>query len=416
MTFTQAKSPAGSERRPYTVVVTGAAGFLGWHLRARLLTQPDVRVHAIDREAFHTQALVDAVAEADAVFHCAGINRGADRDLEDGNTDLARRLVLALETTVPRRLASGLREPAVVYAGSNYANDDHPGTDSPYGRGKRNAGEHLLAWGEHAGGGASVADLRFPGLFGEHGRPEYNSFVANFAHAVANGRSPDVVGDRELPLLPVGEAVDRMLAAAYSRTHGVQFQEGTPMLISDVARTLQGFYETYAPAGEIPDLTGPLAVPLFNTLRAAMFPGQYPIVATPRSDQRGSLVEAVRVRGGGGQSFVSTTNPGFTRGNHYHVNKIERFLVLSGTARIALRRVLTDEQVEFTVSGDEPAIIDMPTLWTHNITNVGNTPLVTFFWTNELFDPDRPDTWPLDVDSPAETHKDSQGSPQRSIA
>lgn len=384
-------------------VVTGAAGFLGWHLRARLMLVPGAEVVAITRADFDSASLEWAVSDADVVMHCAGINRGSDEELEAGNVALARRLVLALESTTVARHMAGRPEPAVVFAGSNYADDDHPGRDSPYGRGKREAGHVLSTWAEHAGQNASVADLRFCGLFGEHGRPGYNSFVANFAHAIATGERPSITGDRELPLLHVGEAVERMIAAARERTHGVVAQTGTPMLISDVARTLDLFHQVYAPVGEIPDLTGPLAVPLFNTLRAAMWPQAYPLRPTPRSDERGTLVETVRVHGGTGQAFVSTTDPGFTRGNHFHLNKIERFQVISGIGLIRLRRVLTDETVEFTVTGAEPAVVDMPSLWTHSITNIGDEPLVTFFWTNELFDPRRPDTWPLDVTGDRDT-------------
>lgn len=388
----------GAEDRPVKVVVTGAAGFLGWHTRARLLALPRVEVRAIDRQRFSTHALEDAVAEADVVLHCAGINRGSDHELQHGNVQLAERLVTALESTVSVRFRTGRREPAVVFAGSSYADESHPGTDSAYAHGKREAGAVLLRWAEHAGGEASAADLRFTGLFGEHGRPGYNSFVANFAHAIAREEPVTISDDRELPLLHVGDAVERMMNAAVHRLHGVREQSGRPFLISEVAKTLERFQRVYAGTGEIPVLTHPYDVQFFNTFRAALWPDAYPIHATPRSDERGTLVEGVRMHGSPGQVFVSTTHPGYTRGNHYHLDKIERFLVLEGTARISLRKVLTTERLDFTVTGDQPAIIDMPTLWTHNITNIGDGPLMTMFWTNELFDPAHPDTWACAVD------------------
>ena len=127
-----------------------------------------------------------------------------------------------------------------------------------------------------------------------------------------------------------------------------------------------------------------------------MFPHGYPIRLEPRSDPRGRLVEGIRTRGVGGQAFVSTTNPGFSRGEHFHLRKIERFWVLDGRAEIALRRHLTDEVVTFQVSGDEPVAIDMPTMWTHNLT-AADTVVTTMFWTNELFDPRHPDTYPEPV-------------------
>ena len=150
-------------------------------------------------------------------------------------------------------------------------------------------------------------------------------------------------------------------------------------------------------AGDIPPLLCDLDVDLFNTLRAAMFPSHYPIPLGARSDGRGSLVEVVRSHGGQGQTFVSSTRPGLTRGEHFHLRKIERFVVLAGRATIRLRRLFSPEIVTFTVSGVQPCIVDMPTLWSHNITNTGSSHLTTLFWTNELFDPDRPDTHPEPV-------------------
>jgi UDP-2-acetamido-2,6-beta-L-arabino-hexul-4-ose reductase len=149
--------------------------------------------------------------------------------------------------------------------------------------------------------------------------------------------------------------------------------------------------------GDVPAFADQLEVDLFNTYRAALFPAGYPIALTPRADQRGRLVETVRSHGNGGQTFVSTTVPGVTRGEHYHLTKIERFVVLSGQATISLRRLFTTEVLDFPVTGEDPVVIDMPTMWVHNITNTGDTELTTLFWTDTLFDPESPDTFPVPV-------------------
>jgi UDP-2-acetamido-2,6-beta-L-arabino-hexul-4-ose reductase len=114
------------------------------------------------------------------------------------------------------------------------------------------------------------------------------------------------------------------------------------------------------------------------------------------TDARGTLFEAVK-GGGGGQTFLSTTLPGVTRGNHFHLNKVERFLVVQGEAVIRIRKVLSDEVWEYRVCGAQPAYVDMPTLHTHSIENVGETELVTLFWTHDLFDPANPDTFADEV-------------------
>jgi len=168
-------------------------------------------------------------------------------------------------------------------------------------------------------------------------------------------------------------------------------------MISDVLRLLQSTHEVYAERGEIPPLPGPFEVDLFNTYRAAAFPAMWPLTPIRHADPRGELVETVRSHGGTGMAFASTTRPGQVRGDHYHLRKVERFFVLRGEAEIRLRRLLHDEVVTFRLSGDSPAFVDMPTLWTHSIRNVGSEELVTLFWSDQLLDLANPDQFPEEV-------------------
>jgi UDP-2-acetamido-2,6-beta-L-arabino-hexul-4-ose reductase len=134
-----------------------------------------------------------------------------------------------------------------------------------------------------------------------------------------------------------------------------------------------------------------------NTLRAALFPTHYPLRLPEHIDGRGRLTEVVRAHGGQGQTFVSTTKPGSTRGEHFHLSKFERFAVLIGKARISLRKLFSDEVVCFDVDSASPEVVDMPTMWAHNIRNFGDTDLTTLFWTHTLFDVDASDTYPESV-------------------
>jgi UDP-2-acetamido-2,6-beta-L-arabino-hexul-4-ose reductase len=120
----------------------------------------------------------------------------------------------------------------------------------------------------------------------------------------------------------------------------------------------------------------------------------WPISPAVHADDRGDLFETVRAHGGTGQAFVSTTRPGKLRGEHYHLHKVERFFVVKGEAEIRLRRLLHDDVVTFRLSGERPSFVDMPTLWVHNIRNVGESELVTMFWSDQLLDPDNPDQYP----------------------
>ena len=360
------------------VAVTGADGFLGWHTRCALKAAGIDSV-PIDRSTFEDQARLEAaLVGADVIFHAAGVNRDAADEVRDRNISLAHDLTAALDR-------AGVR-PAVIFA-----NSIQSGNGTPFGDGKQAAVDHLTGWGSSAG--APVADIRLPNLFGEHGRPYYNSVVATFCHELATGGEPRIDVDREILLLHVQDAVDQVIELAKAPRSGVVSPEGTATRVSRLLRLLDEFRDLYA-TGEIPDLTDSLHLALFNTYRSFCFPQQYPIVPPPRSDERGTLFECLRGRGGQAQVFCSTTRPGATRGQHFHLRKVERFVVLRGRAEIALRRLFGDTVVRFDVTGDVPAIVDMPTMWAHSIKNTGSDDLLTLFWAHEIFDPARADTFP----------------------
>jgi UDP-2-acetamido-2,6-beta-L-arabino-hexul-4-ose reductase len=333
------------------VVMTGASGFLGWHTRVLARTLPDVSV-----------AAVPDLDGADRVLHLAGVNRGNVQL----NVDLARALTAGL-----RRCAT---PPKVVV----YANSVQAGNGTPYGDAKAAAAEELAAATEWSG--STFVDLRLPNLFGEHGRPHYNSVVATFCRVLADGGQPRVDEDRELELLHATDAAALLLG----RPAGAPVRR----TVTSLAARLREFATLYR-TGELPDLRDRFDVRLFNTYRSHAF-AELPVPV--RGDARGELFEAVRAHSGG-QAFVSTTRPGATRGEHFHLAKVERFLVLRGEAEIRLRRLLHDEVVRIRVSGAEPTIVDMPTMWAHSITNVGDDDLLTMFWANDLFDPANPDTY-----------------------
>jgi UDP-2-acetamido-2,6-beta-L-arabino-hexul-4-ose reductase len=354
------------------VVLTGAAGFLGWHVRvlARASGLPaPVILSRDDLRAPHR--LADLLDGAGRVLHLAGVNRGDPQHITAGNIEPARALATALRQCVT--------PPKTVV----FANSIQAANGSPYGDAKA-AAATLLAEATRWSGSVFL-DLRLPNLFGEHGQPHYNSVIATFCRVLADGGAPQVHDDRELELLHATDAAALLLetdAPASSRRS-----------VRDLAHRLQTFASIYR-TGDIPPLLDNFDVQLFNTYRSHCFPTHYPFRLVRSADARGELVEAVKVRGGGGQTFCSSTRPGITRGEHYHLAKVERFMVLRGEADICLRRLLHDEVVRFRVSGSDPVAVDMPTMWVHNITNVGTDELLTLFWANEVFDQNRPDTYP----------------------
>lgn len=308
----------------------------------------------------------------DSVIHLAGVNRATDEEIASGNRWLAQRLAA---------VADG--RPVV------YGNSIQVQGRSVFGDSKRAAADILAE-------ATPLVDVVIPNVFGEHGRPRYNSFVATFCDALAHGGQPTIIEDRTVPLVHAQRVASVLLAHAVNSVPGRYEIEGRPTAVSEVLRRLQDIARPYD-EGVLPDLSDTFTRDLFNTYRSHVFPSGYPIPQKVRSDARGDLVESLRVHGGQAQVFYSSTKPGQTRGQHYHLHKVERFMVIAGTGQIRLRRLLSDEVVAFDVTGEEPCVIDMPTMWVHSLVNTGDSDMVTLFYADELLDPAHPDTYPEDV-------------------
>jgi UDP-2-acetamido-2,6-beta-L-arabino-hexul-4-ose reductase len=270
-----------------------------------------------------------------------------------------------------------------------YANSIHYDRDTAYGRGKRQGAELLAGWASRAGG--RFTNLVLPHVYGEGGRPNYNSVVATFCHELAQNKNPQMSKEGNLELAHAQQVAAEVITCIRQSRAGESRLAGEPLQVSALLEQLQSFASEYGNQ-IIPRLGSGFELDLFNTYRSYLFPAHYPVMLTKRSDARGALFEAVKSLHGG-QCFISTTRPGVTRGNHYHSRKLERFLVLQGNALIRLRRLLTPRVHEFSVSGTTPCYIDMPTFHTHDITNTGAEELVTLFWSHEIFDPGQPDTY-----------------------
>ena len=365
------------------VAITGGRGFLGWHTACRLRSRRGIEPVLVARPVFSAPTLVDIVADTDVILHLAGVNRASsDEIVEAENVELASILGDAIKQAG--------RPVHVVNANSVQSL-----LDNAYGRGKARAAAVLSAAVDAVDG--SLTDVLLPNLFGEHGRPHYNSFVATFCHELARGGTPRVTGDREIGLLHAQAAAEMLICAAEDRATGTVQTEAEYHRVSEVLARLERFKACYD-RGEVPALTDRFSIDLFNTYRSYTFPDAFPFVPPVHSDARGDLFEVVRSHGGTGQMFVSTTVPGATRGDHYHLRKVERFFVVKGEAEIALRRLYDEEVVRFRLSGDRPSFVDMPTMWAHNVKNVGTEELVTVFWSDQLLDPDDPDQFPERVE------------------
>lgn len=359
--------------------VTGAGGFLGFHVRS-LLRSSGRRLSAVALgESFELDSALQSIDGADRLIHLAGVNRGTDVEVQEGNLLFARQLAKAL--------ASSETPPKLVV----FANSSQSGNGTVYGRAKEEAASILEAAAESVG--STFLNVRLPNLFGEHGRPFYNSVTATFCQLLVNGKTPEVHDDKRLTMLHAQNAAELLLG---DQDLELMASWSTNITVGELLEKLLVISHTYRD-GSLPSLKTDFDRDLFNTYRSYLAPGDRIFQLDRRSDSRGSFFEVIRSRESNGQTSFSTTLPNVTRGEHYHRRKIERFSVLSGNARISMRKLFTDEVLSFEVNGDEPVAIDMPTMWTHNILNTGSDQLYTMFWSNELFDPAAPDTFPEEV-------------------
>ncbi|WLR96201.1 polysaccharide biosynthesis C-terminal domain-containing protein [Shinella sumterensis] len=365
------------------MVLTGAAGLLGWHTRVRLHAhncaarfsgEPEpFDIFALDREGFNDdQTLASAIAGADVILHFAGVNRGNPESVEQANKAIAHRLVAACQ-----RVAS---KPHIVYA-----NSIHAGLDTPYGRSKKAAEEIIRSFDP------TFANLLLSHVFGEFARPDYNNVTATFIDRIIHGNESSIAAGGVVHLIHAGQVARDAIEVGLARTSGDIHFQARQINVPELYEKILSFGRDYRGA-IIPELHDPFEVQLFNSFRAALFPSRTPNPLHLSTDHRGVLFEAVKTVGGG-QTFLSWTEPGGTRGNHFHLQKVERFLVLQGEAKIRIRRVLNSEVHAFDVSGSAPAVVDIPTLHAHSIENTGSGPLLTLFWANEIFDPNSPDTY-----------------------
>lgn len=381
------QSPILNTQSPLKVGITGQNGFVGKHLYNTLGLKPE-EFQRVDfqKDFFEDETQLDAfVADCDVIVHLAAMNRHeSEQFIYETNVGLANQLVASLKRTGSK---------AHVLISSSTQEE----RDNLYGKSKREGREAIVNWANENGG--KVTGLIIPNVFGAFGKPFYNSFVATFCHQLTHGETPTIDNDGEVNLIYVQELVQVIIDEIRkgTSTPELTIAPTATKKVSEVLALLNDYKAKYFDGGEIPELNSTFEHNLFNTYRSYIdYATHYPVKFTQHTDPRGAFVEVIRL-GIGGQCSFSTTVPGITRGNHYHTRKIERFAVIKGKALIQLRKIDTDEVLDFYLDGNEPAYVDMPIWYTHNIKNIGDEDLYTIFWIDEPFNPEDADTYFLEV-------------------
>jgi UDP-2-acetamido-2,6-beta-L-arabino-hexul-4-ose reductase len=367
--------------------ITGQNGFVGTHLYNTLGFHPEEfeRIE-FQKDYFENKNDLDAlVSKCDVIVHLAAVNRHNDPQvIYKTNLGLVEKLIVSLKRT-------GSKAHLIMSSSSQEERDN------PYGKSKKEGRELFVQWAKEAN--TNFTGMIIPNVFGPFGHPYYNSVVATFSHQIANRETPQIQVDGDLKLIYVGELVAEILKIIRERKNEALYNiaHTSEAKVSELLSLLQNYKSQYQDNGVIPTIKTNFELNLFNTYRCYIdVANHYPVKYKQHKDSRGSFVEVIRL-GVGGQVSFSTTVPGITRGNHYHTRKIERFSVIKGKALIQLRKIGTDEVLDFYLDGKEPAYVDMPIWYTHNIKNIGDDILYTNFWINEFYDADDADTYFEDV-------------------
>ncbi len=382
---------AGHENRAadlhLPILVTGSAGFMGRNLVAWLRATGYDNLMEYDA-ASPEGALEEYAGRAGFVFHLAGVNRPVDKEeFYTGNAGLTTRLVAALQ--------QAQNKAPLVLTSSAQA-----GNGSDYAKSKEEAENAVFAYAAQSGAPAYV--FRLPGVFGKWSRPDYNSVVATFCHNVA----------RELPIevrdpaftLPLCYIDDVLAAFAQLLPGGDERRPEQPgerrfLGIDPTYEVslgwLAGTIRSFARSREnllLPDMSDDCTRKLWATYLSFIPPEGRGYPLQTHADERGSFTEFLRSRKSG-QVSVNISKPGIVKGEHWHMTKNEKFLVVSGEGVIRMRHISSEVVDEYRVSGAELRVIDIPPGVTHNIENTGEDDMVTVMWASEAYDPEAPDTY-----------------------
>ena len=305
-----------------------------------------------------------------------------EREFVEGNLDFTAHLLALLK--------KHNNSSPIIFSSSSQA-----ALDNPYGKSKKAAEDVLFQYSSETG--SPVRILRFPNVYGKWCRPSYNSVVATFCHNIAHGlpitiNNPDTM----INLIYIDDTVSEIISLIInSDLAGCKLIDSFNELSTVSLLNLSTILSSFKASREnklLPDLDDPFRTKLWATYLSYLPQDKFSYPLKMIVDQRGSFTEIFRTKSSG-QVSVNISHPGITKGNHWHKTKNEKFLVVSGKGIIRLRKYGEKEILEYKVCGENIEVVDIPPGYTHNITNTGDTDMVTIMWVSEAFDPEKPDTF-----------------------
>ena len=366
------------------VLVTGANGFVGKNLVSHLSLNQNIEVLKYDMDSTE-EDLDKYTRECDFVYHLAGINRPQNTsEYMEGNfgfTNILLNKLIENNNKCPIMISSSIQ--------AELNND--------YGKSKK-AGEDLIfKYGK--ANNVKVYVYRFPNLFGKWCRHNYNSVIATFCNNIANNLEI-VVNDenKELNLAYIDDVCEELVRCLDDNAHKKDNYCYVPVTYTKSLGYIADLIKSFKDNDRgimVPSTGDEFTKKLYATYISYVPLKEMVVDLEEHRDNRGVFCELVRTKEAG-QVSVSTTNPEIVRGGHYHHTKMERFIVIKGKAKIKFEHVITHETYEFVVSGDKLQYVTIPVGYQHSINNIGEGELVLILWANELFDPNRSDTYVME--------------------
>lgn len=367
------------------ILVTGSEGFIGKNLILELKNRNYNDIFEYDKD--DDPLLLDVYCkEANFVFHLAGVNRPKEEtEFMEGNFGFTSILLDKLKkynNSCPVMISSSIQAEL----------------DNPYGKSKKAGEELLFEYSKETG--AKVLVYRFPNVFGKWCRPNYNGAVGTFCHNIARDL-PIHINDSSvvINLVYIDDLVNELIYALEGKENKVELYCEVPVVhritLGEIVNLIY-YFKNSRKERSLPDMSDGFTKKLYSTYLSYLPKDKFSYELKMNVDQRGSFTEFLRTTDRG-QVSINISKPGITKGNHWHHTKNEKFLVVSGTGVIRFRQINKDEVIEYFVSGDKMEVVDIPTGYTHNIENLGSTDMVTIMWANEIFDPQKPDTYFLEV-------------------
>lgn len=367
------------------ILVTGAKGFIGKNLIAELKNRKYDEIYECDITTTDGE-LEEYTKNCEFVFHLAGVNRPEkEEDFMKGNFGFTSVLLEKLKKY-------GNKAPVLITSSIQAQ------LDNPYGKSKK-AGENLMFSYEKETGAKALV-YRLPNVFGKWCRPNYNSAVATFCNNIARNleikvNDPTVI----MKLVYIDDVVNEFISALEGKEHIADGFGYIPTVHTITLGEIVELIKSFKASREnkmLPNVKDEFSKKLYSTYLSYLPENEFGYELKMNIDERGSFTEMFKTEERG-QVSVNISKPGIIKGNHWHHTKNEKFVVVSGKGVIRLRKIDSDDIQEYFVSGDKIEVIDIPCGYTHNIENIGKTDLVTIMWVNELFNPDKPDTYFMEV-------------------